>query len=63
MIDTKMTSLPTEKEQSDENARVAASAEPINDFLELDLPKELYQAIDKLGFTTSTPIQKAVLPF
>jgi ATP-dependent RNA helicase RhlB len=67
VIDTKMTSLPTEKEQSDENAAVAASAAPIaapiNDFLELDLPKELYQAIDKLGFTTSTPIQKAVLPF
>ena len=35
----------------------------VNDFLELELPKELYQAIDKLGFTTSTAIQKAVLPY
>ena len=42
----------------------AAAAEPqVNDFLELDLPKELYLAIDKLGFTTSTTIQKEVLPY
>jgi ATP-dependent RNA helicase RhlB len=58
-----MTSLPTDTEQSPENAIAASSAAPVNDFLELDLPQELYQAIDKLGFTTSTPIQKAVLPY
>jgi len=37
--------------------------EIINDFIALDLPNELYLAIDKLGFTTATAIQKEVLPY
>ena len=34
-----------------------------NDFRDLELPEELCQAIDDLGFTKCTPIQKSVLPY
>ena len=51
-------------DQPDPGLTKAVAVEPqVNDFLELDLPNELYLAIDKLGFTTSTAIQKEVLPY
>ena len=40
----------------------ASEENEANDFELLDLPEELSDAIDELGFTSCTPVQKEVLP-
>ncbi len=44
------------------NTFSASEENEANDFELLDLPEELSDAIDELGFTSCTPVQKEVLP-
>ena len=44
------------------NTFSASEQDEANDFDLLDLPEELSDAIDDLGFTSCTPVQKEVLP-